>query len=128
MRNDRSYKRYKKYRENRYRYEQEQITFPLALLIGFAMLYQYWYIFLVIFAILIAFLLRKPTRRNIQKSTQPGYINKHNQKNIGCTFLPGTDHNQQLYAMECLNCGCNYRSNGTNIYERKCPNCQGGKP
>ena len=32
-----------------------------------------------------------------QKSTDIGYINKNQQKNLGRTDKPGTDHNQYFY-------------------------------
>ena len=63
-----------------------------------------------------------------QKSTDIGYINKNNQKNLGRTDKPGTDHNQYFYEMECLNCAFKYYANGSDIWHRKCPGCQGGKP
>ena len=63
-----------------------------------------------------------------QKSTDIGYINKNQQKNLGRTDTPGTDHNQYFYEMECLNCGFKYYANGSDIWHRKCPGCQGGKP
>lgn len=62
------------------------------------------------------------------KSTDAGYVNKNNQKNIGRTDEPGTDNGQWFYEMECLNCGHKYKANGSDIWQRKCPNCQGGKP
>lgn len=62
------------------------------------------------------------------KSTDAGYVNKNNQKNIGRTDEPGTDNEQWFYEMECLNCGHKYKANGSDIWQRKCPNCQGGKP
>ena len=61
------------------------------------------------------------------KSTDAGYVNKNNQKNIGRTDEPGTDNGQWFYEMECLNCGHKYKANGSDIWQRKCPNCQGGK-
>ena len=64
----------------------------------------------------------------IMKSTEVGFINKNDQRNNGCTYEDGTDNNQKFYAMECLKCGHNYKANGTDIWERKCPACQGGKP
>lgn len=73
------------------------------------------------------------TKKEMQKvrlnmsSTDIGYINKNNQKNIGRTDNPGNDHQQWYYNMECLNCGHVYYSNGTDIWQRKCPKCQGGK-
>ena len=63
-----------------------------------------------------------------QKSTDIGYINKNQQKNLGRTDTPGTDHNQYFYEMECLNCGHKYYANGSDIWHRKCPGCQGGNP
>ncbi|MBE6844427.1 MAG: hypothetical protein E7508_01755 [Ruminococcus sp.] len=62
------------------------------------------------------------------KSTDVGYINKNNQKNLGKADKPGTDNNQYFYDMECLDCGNRYYANGTDIWDRKCPNCQGGRP
>ncbi len=61
-------------------------------------------------------------------TTRIGYINKKNQKNHGHMNLPGTDHGQLSYEMECLFCGHEYGANGTDIFQRKCPECQGGKP
>ena len=56
MRNDdeRSYERYKQYRRNKYRYEQEQIVFPIAIIVGGAILISLWkYILIAIAAILV---------------------------------------------------------------------------
>ena len=61
------------------------------------------------------------------KTTEAGYVNKNNQKNLGCTGETGTDHCQKFYQMECLKCGKKYNANGTDIWQRKCPNCQGGR-
>lgn len=62
------------------------------------------------------------------KSTDTGYINKNNQLNTGKTELDGTDHMQKLYNMRCLEDGCGYEyfANGTDIFQKKCPKCQGG--
>lgn len=60
-------------------------------------------------------------------STVTGFINKHNQKNNGRSDEPGTDNLQWFYNIECLDCGYTYKANGSNIYEKKCPKCQGGK-
>lgn len=65
--------------------------------------------------------------KKVVKSTEIGYINKNRQKNIGKTEQAGTDYNQFLYEMECMDCGHKYHTNGSNIYEKKCPKCQGGK-
>ena len=128
-RDERSYKRYKQYRRNKYRYEQEQITFPIAVILGLALFIRYWYIVVAIAAIILAFIIfRKVRKKNVTKSTETGYINKHNQRNNGCTYSHGTDYNQKFYSMECLSCGHKYKANGTDIWQRKCPQCQGGKP
>ena len=56
MRNDdeRSYERYKQYRRNKYRYEQEQILFPIAIIVGGTILISLWkYILIAIATILV---------------------------------------------------------------------------
>lgn len=62
------------------------------------------------------------------KSTENGYVNRNNQINKGRTNEPGTDNGQWFYQMQCMNCGHTYKANGTDIFQRKCPKCQGGKP
>lgn len=54
MRSDdeRSYERYKQYRRNKYRYEQEQIMFPIAVIIGLAVLISLWKYILIAMAII----------------------------------------------------------------------------
>ena len=51
---DRSYERYKQYRRNKYRYKQEQIIFPIAIVVGGAILISLWkYILIAIAAVLV---------------------------------------------------------------------------
>ena len=38
------------------------------------------------------------------KTTDAGYINKNNQKNLGCAGVSDTHYNQKFYQMKCLNC------------------------
>lgn len=57
-------------------------------------------------------------------STDIGNINRNGQQVIRKTDLPGTDHGQVIYVLRCNKYGCN----GTQVYERKCPKCQDGKP
>ena len=124
-----SYKRYKQYRTNRHQYDVEQIAFPVGMIIIGALLIQYWKILIgIVFIALGFFIFIKTRKKRIMNSTVTGYVNKNNQKNNGCTYEQGTDNNQKFYAMECLNCGQRYKANGTDIWQRKCPNCQGGKP
>lgn len=61
------------------------------------------------------------------KTTDTGYINRNGQINLGRTSERGTDHGQWFYKMECQKCGYVYKANGTDIWLRKCPMCQGGK-
>ena len=42
VREGKSYERYKKYRLNKYRYEQEQIVFPLTIVIALATIISFW--------------------------------------------------------------------------------------
>jgi hypothetical protein len=60
------------------------------------------------------------------KTTKIGYVNKNNQENHGHCGEAGTDHNSIAYKLECLDCHYEYWANGTDVFHRKCPNCQGG--
>lgn len=64
------------------------------------------------------------------KTTQVGYINRNNQKCCGHRGLEGNDHNQFAYQMQCLESSkCpRYGCNGSDVFQRKCPTCQGGEP
>jgi hypothetical protein len=62
------------------------------------------------------------------KTTQPGYVNRNSQVVIRKTQLPGTDKGQSVYQLGCVICGHVYGANGSDIFERKCPKCQGGLP
>ena len=61
------------------------------------------------------------------KTTDTGYINKNNQKNLGYVGISETHYNQRFFEMECLNCGHKYFANGCDIWLRKCPVCQTSK-
>ncbi len=58
------------------------------------------------------------------KTTDTGYINKNNQKNLGYAGISETHYNQKFFEMECLNCGHKYFANGCDVWLRKCPKCQ----
>ena len=62
------------------------------------------------------------------KTTQIGYENRKDQRNLGTQEIKGTDYGQFSYKLKCLKCGNEYGSNGTDIFERKCPACQNGRP
>ena len=71
--------------------------------------------------------MRNMGNTNSGKSTDAGYINKNEQQNNGRSDERGTDYGQWFYHMECLKCGYKYMANGTDIWQRKCPRCQGGR-
>ena len=57
------------------------------------------------------------------KTTDTGYINKNNQKNLGYKGPSKTHTSANFYEMECLDCGHRYMANGCDIWLRKCPKC-----
>ena len=63
-------------------------------------------------------------RNHNVKSTETGYINKNNQKNLGYKGVSETHFNQRFFEMECLDCGHKYYANGCDVWLRKCPSCQ----
>lgn len=147
---DESYHRYVQYRENRHQYKTNQIAFPIAMLIIIALLTKFWKVAIVLALIVVLTPIinyfdnkkmksQKTTltekegisetmnQTGNMKSTENGFINKNNQRNNGRTDTPGTDNMQWFYDMECLDCGFKYRANGSDIWQRKCPKCQGGR-
>ena len=64
------------------------------------------------------------------KTTEPGYVNRNGQMNLGRTDPPraGTDHNQKIYVMRCPVCERNYGVNGSDIHHRRCPIHDKSKP
>ena len=61
-------------------------------------------------------------------TTMPGYRNRNDQVVTRRTNLPGNDHNQRVYVLRCARCRSQYGANGSDIWQRKCPNCGGGQP
>ncbi len=61
-------------------------------------------------------------------TTEPGFINRNCQVVVRGTPLPGNDHNQKIYVLQCLHCQYEYGANGSDIFQRKCPKCQNGRP
>lgn len=59
-------------------------------------------------------------------TTEIGFVNRNQQKVHGHRNVPGTDHCQTAYKLECLMCGKIYGANGSDIFQRKCPTCQNG--
>lgn len=62
----------------------------------------------------------------IGESAQIGVVNRNGQRCCGHRGVTGTDHLQKSYKVECTYCGFVYGANGTDLHERKCPECQGG--
>ena len=69
-----------------------------------------------------------PSTRSSKGTTTPGYINRNLQEVIARTEVAGSDHRQRVYRLRCGRCGAEYGANGSDIFQRKCPECQGGKP
>ena len=61
-------------------------------------------------------------------TTVPGFRNRNGQTVIRGTGLPGNDHNQRIYELKCGNCGHRYGANGSDIWQRRCPSCDVGRP
>ncbi len=63
-------------------------------------------------------------------TTRIGYVNPNGQRCAGHRGVPGNDHLQMAYRMECGAPGCGhvYGANGSDVFQRKCPRCQGGAP
>ncbi|HSP14494.1 MAG TPA: hypothetical protein VLV78_07065 [Thermoanaerobaculia bacterium] len=71
---------------------------------------------------------RRERWRSAMKSTDAGYVNKNEQEVVRRTDRPGNDHGQRVYLVRCRKCNAEYGANGSDIWIRKCPLCQGGKP
>ena len=69
-----------------------------------------------------------PATRVAGYSTRPGFTNANAQTVIRPTGLAGTDHGQSIYVLRCGHCSEEYGANGSDIWLRKCPRCQGGRP
>jgi hypothetical protein len=60
------------------------------------------------------------------ESCKKGRVNRNGQRCCGHRGVRGTDNNPYAYKVECTHCGYVYGANGSDIHERKCPQCQGG--
>ena len=70
----------------------------------------------------------EPSSRNSAGTTEPGYRNRNDQVVVRRTDLPGNDHNQRVYVLECGRCQHRYGANGSDIWQRRCPRYGGGRP
>jgi predicted nuclease with RNAse H fold len=62
------------------------------------------------------------------RTTVIGYTNRNGQIVEQRTELPGNDHLQRIYVLRCAACEHRYGGNGSDIFQRKCPKCQRGRP
>jgi len=60
-------------------------------------------------------------------STEMGFVNRNFQVVIRSTGKPGNDPYRYIYQLGCGRCGYVYGAYGSDIHERKCPNCQNGE-
>lgn len=61
-------------------------------------------------------------------TTDIGYTNKHKQRVVRRTNDAGNDHLQRVYVLKCQVCGNEYGANGSDIWQRRCPKHDHGKP
>lgn len=63
-----------------------------------------------------------------KRTTEPGYVNKNGQTVLRRTSITGNDHNQFVYVLRCSACRHEYGANGSDVWQRKCPECGDGAP
>lgn len=63
----------------------------------------------------------------VTETTTPGHENRNSQIVVHATGLAGTDHGQYVYVLRCIKCEIEYGANGSDIFQRRCPKCQGGR-
>jgi hypothetical protein len=65
--------------------------------------------------------------RIAEGSTSVGFVNSNGQVVIRNTGSPGTGFGQTIYQLGCSLCGYVYGTNGSDIFDRKCPKCDNGR-
>lgn len=68
----------------------------------------------------------QPSKAN-RATTVPGYRNRNGQIVVRPTGLHGNDHLQRIYVLRCEKCQVEYGANGSDIFQRRCPSCDGGR-
>jgi len=61
-------------------------------------------------------------------SSRSGTVNKHGQMLMGAPAAAGNDPSPRAVKMFCTHCYLSYGANGSDVWLRKCPRCQGGVP
>src|SRR5438128_1757194 len=64
-----------------------------------------------------------PMRRERRGTTEVGSVSARGQVVIRNTGKQGNDHLQYVYQLGCSHCGHVYGANGSDIHDRKCPQC-----
>jgi hypothetical protein len=71
---------------------------------------------------------KKFGRRASAGTTRVGYVNRNDQEVVRSTSEVGNDHRQYVYVLRCRGCGHEYGTNGSDIFQRRCPAHDGGAP
>jgi len=69
-----------------------------------------------------------PFENGESPTTQIGYVNRNDQECLGTRGTQGTDHCQVAHKLRCRSCEFEYGANSSDVFQRKCPRCQGGAP
>jgi tRNA G26 N,N-dimethylase Trm1 len=62
-----------------------------------------------------------------QSTTKRGYENRNGQVVQRRQRKSENHRYANAYLLKCKHCEAEYSANGCDIYQRKCPNCQGGE-
>src|SRR5260370_5985263 len=68
------------------------------------------------------------SQQTSKRTTETGYRNRHGQIVLCDTGIPGTDYVQRVYLLQCDLCGHIYGANGSDIFQRKCPEHEKAAP
>lgn len=72
-------------------------------------------------------LLKRIKIKSTTATTTPGFVNQNGQMVVRDTgFGSETFSGQRVYQLRCGKCGNEYGANGTDLFKRLCPKCQGG--
>lgn len=71
---------------------------------------------------------KQKSKNKNASTTQLGYINRNRQEVVARIGLRGNDHNQLVYLLKCHACGATYGANGSDVFQRRCPACDEGRP
>lgn len=72
--------------------------------------------------------LNRKRPKSYKGTTKAGYVNRNDQEVLWPTGQRGNYPMQFIYVLRCRQCSIEYRVNGSDIFQRRCPSCQGGRP